>query len=104
MKKFSSLLILTLLFCVSCKDSEPTAPQETSQNQPLAEKTIGPDGGIIEAEDFKLEISAGTFTESITLKLYPDPEENPYSANSLTKRYLVEGLSADYKNPLKVGE
>lgn len=102
MQKFSSFLILALLFCVSCKDNEPTAPQDTPQDQSLAEKTIGSGGGILETEDFKLEISAGTLTEETILKLYQDNDENPYPNNSLTKRYLIEGFPADYKNPIKI--
>lgn len=101
-KKFLPYLILLFLFINSCKDAEPTAPQDTPTDQPLAEKTIGPGGGILETEDFKLEISAGTLTEETELKLYPDKDENPYPDNNLTKRYLIEGFPSDYKNPIIV--
>lgn len=101
-KKFLPYLILLFLFINSCKDAEPTAPRDTPQDQPLAEKNIGPEGGILETEDFKLEISAGTLTEEAKLKLYPDKDENPYPDNSLTKRYLIEGFPSDYKNPIRI--
>ena len=100
---FLIILLFTATFLFfSCKDKEPTAPQDTPPEQPLAEKNIGPEGGILETEEFKLEISAGTLSEITELKLYPDKEENPYPDNSLTKRYLLEGFPSDYKNPIKI--
>ncbi len=70
--------ILYFLFCssilfLSCKDSKPTAPAETTPTEILAEKTIGPDGGTLETEDFKLSVPNGAFSTSAQLKLFAEP-------------------------------
>ncbi|MBK7978976.1 MAG: hypothetical protein IPK06_02970 [Ignavibacteriae bacterium] len=92
-------LYITIIF--SCRDSEPTAPKDTD-NQYLAEKTIGIGGGVLKTDDFKLEISPGTLSESTQLKLSLDDSENPYPSNSLTSRYIVEGFPNNYNKPINI--
>ena len=62
------LLALFLLF-VSCSDKEPTAPEESTPAEVLAEKTIGPEGGTLETEDFKLNIPTGAFSTSAKFEI-----------------------------------
>jgi hypothetical protein len=50
----SSILILLILSLIlfSCKEDEPTAPQEElPDEEPLIETTIGPEGGSLEYDD-----------------------------------------------------
>ncbi|MFZ1290190.1 MAG: hypothetical protein WAR79_08865 [Melioribacteraceae bacterium] len=96
-----AFLCLLLIIISTCKEPEPTSPEDT-KDKPLAEKTIGSEGGVLETEDFKLEFTSGTLTETAQLKLYFDEDENPYPDNSLAKRYIIEGFPSEFKKPIKV--
>jgi hypothetical protein len=86
---------------VSCKD-EPTAPEETtSTEQALAEKTIGPEGGTLETETFKLKVPAGSFSQSTQLKLFANKKTSTNS-NSVTDAFRLEGVPQNYSQPVEV--
>jgi hypothetical protein len=101
MKKIISFLFLLLLTIVSCKD-DPTAPEETTPTeQVLAEKTIGPEGGTLETEKFKLKVPAGSFSQSTQLKLFADKKTSTNS-NSVTDAFRLEGVPEKYNQPLEI--
>ena len=70
MKKTIPFILIILLIFLTCKEKEPTAPEdETPKSEILAEATIGIEGGTIETEDFKLTIPNGAFSNTSTIKI-----------------------------------
>jgi hypothetical protein len=103
MKKFIPFFLVLFLIINSCKDNEPTAPEETTPTeQALAEKTIGPEGGTLETEDFKLIVPADAFSNSALLKLYANPESDPFGEFSVSKLFRIAGILTNFQQPLQV--
>lgn len=54
MKTKISVAVFMLLFVSACREDEPTAPVIPSEDEAIAEATIGPDGGTLSTNDFSL--------------------------------------------------
>ena len=100
MKKVIQLLALIILLVCSCKDEEPTAP--SNGNPPVGEVKIGVNGGVLEAEGFKLTVPPNSFSSENTLKLTVDPTDDPFGVNSISKLFIIDGIPADFNLPLEV--
>ena len=84
---------MIILLFLTCKEDEPTAPEEeVSSEEVIAETTIGPEGGSLETEDFKLTIPAGAFAEMSNLQLLLEDEVDPFGEFSAAPLYQVNGL------------
>lgn len=100
MKNFIPFILILLISLISCKD-EPTAPEETTPTeQALTEKTIGPEGGTLETEDFKLIVPSGAFTNNEILKLFL--LDSTLAGNNISPTFRLEGLPQYFNQPLEM--
>lgn len=102
MKKLNSFLIVIILFTISCKEKEPTAPTDNTPTNVLAETTIGQEGGELKTDIFYLAVPSGAFSSDETLTLTEDNVIDPFGDNTVSKQYRVEGLPDNYSKSLKV--
>jgi hypothetical protein len=101
----SIILVLTgflLVLSGGCKKESPTSPQESQQTLPIASSTIGPAGGSIQGGGFSLTVPPGSFTSSATLSLYASSDDHPFSDCALSSLVELDGLPAQFNNPLTV--
>lgn len=102
MKKLFLFIILISILFVSCKENEPTAPEEeTPQKEALASANIGSSGGKLTTDNFTLTIPAGAFTTSADIKLYEETE-NGFGENAVSPFYKITGLPSDFSLPLNI--
>jgi hypothetical protein len=102
MKKLIAVLIAALMLLFSCKEKEPTSPNEQTQSGPLSEATIGPTGGIIENKDFSLIIPEGAFASGTTLSLFLEDNDNSFASNRISNTYKIIGLPKNFSKPLTI--
>ena len=102
MRKLNSFLIVIILFTMSCKEKEPTAPTEDQPTEVLAEVTIGPSGGELQTDDFVIRVPQGAFDSENQLSLTIDSEVTPPSTNLLKHVYALEGIPTIYYKTIKV--
>jgi hypothetical protein len=101
MKKLLSLITLFLILINGCTEDGPTVPEER-QGDALASETVGPRGGTLETENFKLTIPAGAFSETTELKLFLQQEEKPFNEGAVSNFFRIEGLPANFQTSLQV--
>lgn len=102
MKNIIPLLLIAILFFYTCKENEPTAPEvETPTGDLMAEANIGPEGGMLETEDFRLIVPNGSFSESSKLELFLVDKESS-NENSVSDIFLIDGIPEDYSLPLEI--
>jgi hypothetical protein len=101
MKNIIPFLLIAILFFNTCKENEPTAPEEETPQEVLAEALIGPEGGTLETEDFKLTVPSGAFNQTGELSLYIE-EKDSVNNNSVTPFYVIEGMPENYSAPLQL--
>lgn len=102
MKKINSFLIMIIIFTISCKEKEPTAPTADPPTEVLAEATIGPNGGELKTEDFSLSVPAGTFQSEITLSLSISDEDSPFGESTVSSIYRVMGIPEEFNNTIRI--
>jgi len=70
----------------------------------LKTATIGPEGGILETEDFSLTIPEGAFSESVTLNLAIETDSVSFDDETFSKLFRIDGLPEFYFKdlPLKI--
>ena len=100
--KIIPFFFLLFLFVASCKDKAPTAPEESTSAEVLAEKTIGPEGGTLETENFKLTVPNGAFTANTQLRLYAESDTVPFGEFGISKLFRVKGIAANFQQPLQI--
>ena len=76
-------------------------PKKKHQQELLAEAPIGPEGGTLETEDFKLTVPSGAFSQTAELSLYIE-EKDSVNNNSVTPFYVIEGMPENYSEPLQL--
>jgi hypothetical protein len=102
MKTIIPFLLILIFIFVTCNEDKPTAPEEEVQNQDvLAEASIGPEGGLLETEDFKLNIPSGAFEQVINLKLSKDDSVS-ITFTSVTPGFIIEGIPENFNHPLGI--
>lgn len=94
-----SLLVISLFVGCSSDDDDMTDPI------PVKEVTmdIGPTGGEITLNEFRLRIPAGSFDESNPITLRELDVEHSGFSDVISKTYKVEGLPANYTEQIEVG-
>lgn len=102
MKRIVSSLVILFLTFTTCTEKAPTSPIEEAPQEVLAEATIGPNGGILETDDFKLVVPDGAFLSNTNLKLYVEPEEDPFGEFSVSKIFYVKGIPSSFQNSIEV--
>ncbi len=96
------VVLLAVLFSVSCSpDRGPILPPPTG-NAPLAEATVGPQGGELKSGDFVLSVPAGAFAEAATLQLHADAATDSIECPMLSDRYQIDGLPVEFAQPLRL--
>jgi len=101
MKNIIPFLLIAIFIFNTCKENEPTAPEEKTPQEILAETTIGPEGGTLETEDFKLTVPSGAFSQTAELSLYLE-EKDSVNENSVTPLYVIEGIPENYSEPMQL--
>ena len=101
MKLVIPSLVIICLLILSCKEDEPTAPEEETpnENEILVEATVGPEGGALETEDFKLSIPSGAFDQNEDLKLFIY-ENDSTPENLSSAEYMIEGIPKYFNESL----
>jgi len=99
MRPLAILVLSPLVLLLSC--SSPTEELPPPPPPPLAEATIGPEGGILSAEDFDLTVPEGAFDAATTLTLRLSTEEFPVEDGG-TRHFVVEGLPTVFTAPLEL--
>ncbi len=100
MKKLFLLALLPLVFSLSCSSSSD--PDDTTPPvPPLAEETIGAEGGTLEIDDFVLTVPAGAFegNQDLVLRL---SDENLEDFGSVSRVFNLSGLPAELHEALQV--
>lgn len=90
---FPLLLSLTILPGCSGDSSSPTRPPEPSET-PLAEVSIGADGGVLTAEGFALTVPAGALDAATDLALYAEEPGTAFPGGEASPVFRIEGLPA----------
>jgi hypothetical protein len=95
------LLLLSLAFVVMFCSRDRLGPEpQAPSDEPIGEASIGATGGRIVADDFILQVPAGSFTSERTLRLYRDTSENPFSDRTASDMFRIEGLPREYGSPI----
>lgn len=89
-----------LLTACGCSDNPVSSDRDTGP-APDASETIGPAGGILEAEGVSLYIPAGAFSAAAELKLYKNTHDD-FSGNSVTEAVEVGGLPSSWNTSLRL--
>lgn len=102
MKNIIPFILISILLFSTCKENEPTAPEdETPNSEVLAEDTIGGEGGILHTEDFELSIPPGAFISSN--KIVIEEEVNSaYSAGNVAPTYKIEGKPNSFTKSIRI--
>ena len=102
MKKIIPFLIIIFLIFSTCKEKEPTAPEEEIPTSgALAEATIGAEGGTISSDEITLTIPSGALENNNNIKIFKTNQESNFN-NSVTNIYLIEGIDSDFQKPLHI--
>lgn len=96
------LAVAAIVAVLGCSKDSPTGPQDDDSYVLEKTQTVGGAGGVIEVDDFSLIIPAGTFAGDYTVKLYASSEAQPFDQNQVTRSFRLEGLPAEYSQPLRV--
>ncbi len=103
MKRIVQLLLSALLaLVISCTEKDSTSPEPGDDYTFEGSETIGPGGGTFEIEDFSLSVPAGAFDADYELELYASSEDQPFDESQVTRTFRLEGLPAEYSQPLRV--
>ena len=92
---FRATLPLLCLIAVGCSSStEPGDSGDPGQDDftILAEASIGPAGGLLEAEGFALNVPAGAFSAAHDLVLAVNPDSTPMGEQGVSPLYRITGL------------
>lgn len=96
------VIILSIISALSnCTKDPATAPEENT-GDPGTTKTIGPAGGEIEKDELSITIIPGTFSANHNITITDAANENSSGSNSVSKRYKISGLPAEYSNALHI--
>lgn len=99
--RFLLLLSLTLVVTSCSRERlgpEPLAPSD----EPIGEAAIGASGGRIVTDDFILQVPAGSFADTRSLRLYRDSSENPFADRTASDMFRIEGLPRDFGSPISI--
>ncbi len=103
MKRTASLLlILLMVLAVRCSKKKSTQPEPEPDYTILATQTIGSEGDTLVISDFSLIVPPGAFASNAALKLYASSTDKPFANNGVTRTFRLEGLPAEYSEPLQV--
>lgn len=100
-KSLQFLLLLSLAFVVASCSRDRLGPEpQAPSDEPIGEASIGTSGGRIAADDFILQVPAGSFTSARTIRLYRDSSENPFNDRTASSMFRIEGLPREYGSPI----
>ncbi len=100
-----ALVILLAVFVITAgcsKKSTKTEEQPTDDYILQTSQTIGAEGGTLSVDDFSLTVPAGAFSTDAELRLYASSEDRPFGDNCATRAFRLEGLPAEYSQPLRI--
>lgn len=98
---FCFIIFLTFILIINSCSDDPSSPQNGNET-PLATKTIGPEGGVIEAEGISVEIPAGTFDNNYELSVSSITDDNTFNGYTISGSYSLKGLPENLYNRIRV--
>jgi len=96
---YASILLLGFIILIGCGGDDGTTP--APEDNPIAESTIGVDGGSLETEGFVLDVPASAFAADADLKLY-EASTTDAPDETDTGVYKLGGLPASVVEPLSL--
>lgn len=95
------LLPLCLALAVASCSREKLGPDtEGPSGEPIGEAAIGPSGGRIEVEDFVLDVPAGAFPATRTIRLFRDSAGNPFAGRTASDKFRIVGIPREFGSPI----
>ena len=99
--QISILLIISfIIFTLSCSD-DPSSPQNGGET-PLATKSIGPEGGVLEADGISIEIPSGTFDNNYEISVSSITDDNSFDGNTISSSYNLKGLPENLNKRIRL--
>jgi hypothetical protein len=102
MRRTGLAVLLLGIFIAGCLERERLTPTEPLPDVPLAEGTIGPAGGVLQTETFRLTVPAGALGTAHTLKLSIEQNESPLAPYAVSDLYRIDGLPLDIADSLRI--
>jgi flagellar hook assembly protein FlgD len=65
-------------------------------------ETIGPDGGTIGNDDFKVTISSGAINDNYEIAIYNVADDGAFGENTVSPTYKLKGIPVNYSKPLQI--
>ncbi len=97
---FSLISVLVIYLFVGCSSDtdmpDPIPGEEVTMN-------IGPTGGEVALNEFRLRIPAGAFAESNSITIKEEDVEHPGFSDVISKTYKVEGIPGNYTEQIEIG-
>jgi hypothetical protein len=102
MKRILSLVWMAgCILLAACSDKGSTSPSK-GDGKAIKTETIGSEGGVLDTENFDIEIPAGAFDAEQELTVYSTSAEKPFGDNCITDLYRLVGLPETFSKPLTV--
>ncbi len=102
MSRFRFALLFLGVFIAGCVERERLTPTEPPADVPLAQETIGPAGGVLQTEAFRLTVPAGALETTHTLTLSIEQNESPLAPYGVSDLYRIDGLPLDIAGRLRI--
>jgi hypothetical protein len=101
MTRMRSVCWLLVALVSGCADRERLGPAE-APSEPVAQETIGPAGGVLQTDAFRLTVPAGAFDAAHTLTLFVEQNSSPYAQQSVSDLYRIDGLPLATTDSLRI--
>lgn len=95
----ATALLAVLILLANCSSDSPTGPGPDPQDEVVAEGTVGAAGDTLSGDGVAVGVPAGALAGDAELTLL---RENEPSLSDETDSYRLEGLPADFDEPLTI--
>ena len=85
-----------------CAERERLGPEEPPPTEPVAQETIGPAGGVLQTDAFRLTVPTGAFDAANTLKLFVEQNTSPLAEYAVSDLYCIDGLPLETADSLRI--
>ncbi len=98
MRYFIFLIVVLIGFGCNSDDDmpDPIPGEEVTMD-------VGPTGGEVALNEFRLRIPAGAFEESNSITIREEDIEHPSFSDVISKTYKVEGIPGNYTEQIEIG-
>ena len=102
--KISLVQILFIIFTVvltGCSKDDEIMPSDGNDDI-LASKTIGSNGGDITIDSLLITIPAGSFNDDHEIEVLFSDKTHPFTNQEVTSLYQINGIPDDFSKPIKI--